>query len=223
MTAQITRQPQGAPGGTGGEFATKQNTPPEGTLTESATGSFAFPPNCIAALDDYLEFFETAPISDRILSNAGHAYRKWHEYALWKYVDDAYAIYGNDPEVVEETRKNYITGNRKKHEFLAQKRMEAAALYPIAEISHNRMRAVLRAHQILVWRGLLSSEEDAERATNHLITISGETKAAHEIAAEYRTTEWARRAFTDSDLAALDAMEAIASSLAEQTRLATGE
>ncbi|MBG7613666.1 hypothetical protein IWC96_00005, partial [Brevundimonas sp. BAL450] len=68
-----TEQPRTA----AGKFDYKPFTPPEGSLTDESEGTFAFPPETVDTAAALAEFFESAPISDRILSNADHAFRKW--------------------------------------------------------------------------------------------------------------------------------------------------
>lgn len=210
----IQSQPR-HPGGssTGGQFTSRQNTPPEGTLAESASGSFAFPPRQFETVEEYIDFFETAPISDRVLSNADHAYRKWRQDQINAEVSAAYDVYGSDPEVVAAVRKNVIISDRKAREFVANSRAEAEAKRPMQSIDSHRLRNVLRAHQMWFYAATAPGEDARERILQHHLH-DGEWTVQGIVDGNF-TTQWASRALTDSDLAAVDAMERVAQTLSE--------
>jgi len=207
-----SRQPEGTPAG--GQFKKRQNKPPEGTLAESATGSFAFPPRAFESVAQYVEFFETAPISDRVLSNADHAYRQWRQDEINAEVRAAYAVYGNDPQVLAQARKNVVTSDRKAQEFIARARAEAEARRPQASIEPHRMRNILRAHQLWYYSSTLETDADRAQVLSH--HLAGQQWTVQEIVDGNSTPGWASRAMTDSDLAAVDAMERVARSLDER-------
>ena len=211
VASDQTREPSGSP--RGGQFAGRANTPPEGALAESATGTFAFPPRSFGSVEEYIEFFETVPISDRVLSNARHAYRKWRQDTINRKVNEAYAIYGNDPQVVAEARKHPLVSEQKAELFVMAERAKAAAEIPDETIDPNNMRSILRAHQLWYYRRTVADgTAEAEIVSSRM---AGLTSTVQSIVDEWRTPEWAFRAMTESDLAAVDAMEEMAATLRE--------
>jgi hypothetical protein len=211
VKSQQPRQTGGVP--EGGQFARKTNTPPEGLLTESATGSFAFPPRTFASVEEYIEFFEAAPISDRILSNADHAYRQWRQDGIDEEVRAAYHVYGNDPKILAAADKNIITSDRHARQFVAEVRAEAEARRPIQFIEPHLLRNVLRAHQMWFFSATAPGDSGQDAVRGH--RLLGGQWTVQEIVDGSSTQEWASRALTDSDLAAVDAMRRVVSTLDE--------
>lgn len=211
------RRPGGAAGGAGGQFATKTNSPPEGTLAESATGSFLYPPERFDTVEEYLEFFDAAPISDQVLSNASHAYRTWRKKAILTHVQQRYEAFGNDKSSIgyRMARDHGVEGLNaavaaERPKWIA----EAEAMYPVDVLPRPQARSVLRAHQIVVLRGMLD-EQDQEAALEHQIQYRDEVVSARDLYHHYNTEEWARAALTESDYAQSEAMNRVASLLAE--------
>lgn len=212
------RQPVGAAGGAGGQFVPKLNSPPEGTLTESATGSFLYPPEKFETLHEYVEFFDNAPVSDQVLSNATHAYRTWRQKAILAHIQAQHEAF------VDETG-NLAYRMAKQHgaegleAAIQLKRPEwkatAEAQYPVESLPRSQARAVLRAHQIVFLRGMLA-EADDQAALDHPVSYQGETRRAEDIVDQYNTYSWAHEALTESDYVQAEAMGRVASLLAQQ-------
>lgn len=199
------------PGGNarGGEYAEKQNSAPRGDLMESATGSFAFPPSEWESEEHLIEFFTTAPISDRILSNADHAYRQWRQQQIDNAVMRDHDQWGEAPETIELAKRNPQEFRNQNKYRQAVVREQAEQKYPQKEVSPARLRTVLRAHQIYQFGSSLG--EDAVRAKNlHRLKIRGEEKSVVDIVNEYHTLGWADRAMTENDLANTDALYRVA-------------
>ena len=211
VQSQQPRHSGGVP--EGGQFTRKANTPPEGLLTESATGSFAFPPRSFETIDEFIEFFESAPISDRILSNTDHAYRQWRDDAITAEVREAYRIYGNDPKVLKAVDKNLFLSEQNAREFVANARADAEAKRPLKFIDPHRLRNVLRAHQLWFYSAAAPGEGAADSVLAH--HPLGSEWSVSQIVEGNSTPEWASRAMTDSDLAAVDAMRRVVSTLDE--------
>lgn len=213
------RRPSGAVGSTGGQFVTKTNSPPEGTLTESATGSFLYPPDRFDTVAEYLDFFESAAISDQVLSNATHAYEAWRQRAIL-------AVIHARHESFVDTKDNLAYRMAAKHgqQGLAAAieherpkwKAEAEALYPVESLPRSQSRAVLRAFQIVYFRGMLPTQEDQQSALDHSMSYYGESVRAEWLADEFNTASWARDALTESDYAQTEAMGRVASLLAQQ-------
>ncbi len=213
VQSQQPRLPGGAP--EGGRFASRANSAPsEGLLTESATGSFAFPPRSFGSAQELIDFFESAPISDRILSNADHAYRKWREDQINEEVRAAYDVYGNDPKIVAGARENPINSEREARIFVNKVRREADAKRPVRVIDQHRLRNVLRAHQIWAYSGTLPTEDEEREVLEY--KTQGSDFTIVQVVESNSTREWLERALTDSDLAAVDAMNRVAQALEEQ-------
>ncbi|WP_433673887.1 hypothetical protein [Microbacterium gorillae] len=183
-------------------------------MTESATGSFAFPPRSFGSAQELIDFFESAPISDRILSNADHAYRKWREDQINEEVRAAYDVYGNDPKIVAGARENPINSEREARIFVNKVRREADAKRPVRVIDQHRLRNVLRAHQIWAYSGTLPTEDEEREVLEY--KTQGSDFTIVQVVESNSTREWLERALTDSDLAAVDAMNRVAQALEEQ-------
>ncbi|WP_288452282.1 hypothetical protein [uncultured Microbacterium sp.] len=205
-----TEQPRTA----AGKFDYKPFTPPEGSLTDESEGTFAFPPETFDTAAALAEFFESAPISDRILSNADHAFRKWREDRIVADLRRDYEAWGNDPRTVATAKRNPIEYHRQADAFSVTRRAEIEAQYPIHSISPVTLRKVLRARQIVVWRGLLPDAEE-QAALDWPVTIAGVATTAADVTHRYSTAEWVERALTDSDLAAVDAMTLVTATLVD--------
>lgn len=224
VEASKPRRPSGSIGGTGGQYAQKTNSPPEGSLAESATGSFLYPPQRFDSLEDYLEFFDTQPISDQVLSNASAAYLAWRARMIDAHVTQRYDIFVNTKDNIaykmaakygQEGLRDAV--NAEKPKWIA----EAEAAYPITSLPRPQARAILRAHQITFMRGMLRPE-DEQAALDHAILHRGEPVRAVDLANHYNTDAWAREALTESDFAQADALNSVAELLRIQQGLAVG-
>jgi len=212
------RRPVGAAGGTGGQFVPKLNSPPEGTLTESATGSFLYPPERFDSLAEYLDFFENAPISDQVLSNASYAYRAWRQKAILAFIHERHEEFVNTPGNIAHRMAAKHGSAGLEDAINAQRpqwKAEAEERYPLESLPRSQARSVLRAHQIVVLRGMLPQDEE-QSALEHLLPHRDVMVTASDLADYYATTEWAKNALTESDYAQAEAMGRVASLLAQQ-------
>lgn len=212
------RRPGGAAGGAGGQFAQKTNSPPEGTLAESATGSFLYPPERFESAEQYLTFFAAAPISDQVLSNASHAYRKWRQKAILAHIHARHSAFVDDKDnIAYRMAKQHgkagldLAIERERPTWIA----EAEAMYPITELPEAQSRSALRAHQIVLQRGMLAPE-DQQAAMDYPIPHGSGFARAEDLVDRYHTYQWAEAALTESDYAQTEAMNRIAILLAEQ-------
>lgn len=209
------RRPKGAP--VGGQFAEKQNTPPGGSLVDSVSGSFLFPPNNLSTADALVKFFTTQPISDRVLSNARYAYRAWREQKIRDHVSVKLAAWEQSREANRIARKQGDEGlDHAAEPLLHGWRAEAEAMYSVEQLPASHTRPVLVARQIVVYRGILEDDAEEQKALEHEIVVSGDTYNVSALVAEYSAHEWAPRALTESDLPAVDSMSLVARILDEQ-------
>lgn len=198
-----------------GQFAEKRNSPPatglnaEPVAIAHAGGSFIFPLVNFADEDDLVAFFVNAPLSDRLLSNADHAYKHWRTEQINDYVRAAYKEYGNDPKVVREAAKSPLVSDMKAQQFVDAKRREAEDMFPNPELPANYIRGILVARQIAYYSGALDG--DRESVFDRRIDLGGGDVAtvAH-LVDHYSADKWVPRALTDSDLAAIDATYRVA-------------
>lgn len=187
-------------------------------MTESATGSFLYPPEQFESVQDYLEFFDSAAISDQVLSNATHAYRTWRQKSILAHIQAQHEAFVNTKDnVAYRMAKTHgregldlaIEAERPKW------RAEAEGLYPVESLPRSQSRAVLRAHQMVFLRGMLP-EQDEQAVLDHQIPHLGAPVRAEDLVDHYNTYEWAHEALTESDYAQADAMNRVASLLAAQ-------
>lgn len=216
------RQPSGAAASTGGQFAPKKNPPPEDPLAESATGTFLYPPADLRLIDDYIAFFESATISDQVLSNATYAYQAWRRKAMLAHIRHLEGIFRDNPskELVKAIQNAGVNAHQVLENHVAPHRpqwiAEAEAMYPIHGLPRAQLRNILRAHQICVHRGMLP-EADEQKAEDHPILHEGTYVRAGDLAAHYNTQQWARDALTESDFATAETMNRVANLIAEQS------
>lgn len=212
------RRPIGSAGGAGGQFVPKLNSPPEESLAESATGSFLYPPERFENAEDYLAFFDSAPISDQVLSNATHAYHAWRQRMVLSHIHAQHTQFvnteGNTAHRMaaqhgQEGLELAIEAERPKW------KAEAEKLYPIDRLPRSKARSILRAHQIVYLRGMLR-QEDKQAALDHGVPFGDEQVRAEWLVDEFHTDAWAREALTESDYAQAEAMGRVASLLAQQ-------
>lgn len=200
-----------------GQYAGTLNTPPETTLAESATGSFLYPPVHLYA-DEHIAFFEESAISDRVLSNASHSYKKWRMERVLEHVREASAAALRDPQSLENRmqKSHGDPGYRDALNHQKPARVAAAeAAYPLTDIPSTRMRTILRAHQM--WRlspGLADGEDS--KVDEHEMELLGQTTTVAAIVESYRTRDWVARALTENDFAQTEALERVAGLLALQ-------
>lgn len=215
---EVPRQPAGAAGGTGGQFTSRENTPPEGTLAESATGSFLYPPERFDSVEEYVEFFTTTPISDQVLSNASYAFDAWRKRQILNYVIASNTELKNrtgGPEERIVREEGHAGLERLVAENTARARAEAEHLYPTKVIPRGAARSILRAHQIVLQRGLLPEDIEDEVLQTPL-PHQGDLIPARELVQMYQTNDWAPAALTENDYAQAETMGRVASLVARQ-------
>lgn len=232
VDADRPRHGAGAPGGTGGQFAAKANTTPGDTLAESATGSFLFPPGGMATANELREFFTTTPVSDRVLSNAQHSYKKWRESEIWRIGFPILEKWNMDPANIERGKqaaaqdradakrfRRPVVDNHHKILMAEGEKMareEAAKQLPPFQVPGQHMRVALAARQITWYRGVLPTDEEKAKVSQLALPLGDQTATVQEVTDFYQTSEWASRALTESDIAATDAMDRIADLLESQ-------
>ena len=198
--------PADDPAGTGGQWAEKAQSTPEAHLA-TVVGSFLFPPLNYGpnGVVDYIEFWESAPISDRVLSNLIEVYRANREEWLGANLDRWSSVFSNSVETAEWLRKKKPDSNqiRARHEaarLVELRRLEAER--PAATISSQTARSVARAAQMYRCAGALTDEEK-ERVDNHPVMMTRDSKpwTVKGIWADYHLDEIDDRALVDQDLA----------------------
>lgn len=218
-TTPVPRHPGGAVGGVGGQFTHKVNLPPEGSLTESATGSFLYPPENLRTAGEMISFLESAPISDQVLSNATYAYTAWRKKAMLAHIHARHTQFMNDPDSLAgrmAARHGQLGLDRALDEERPKWIAEAEAMYPVTRLPRTLARNVLRAHQIVLLRGMLRDEDEKQKALDHLISHDDRMVRADDLVTYYNTMEWAKDALTESDYAQAETMNRVALLLAEQ-------
>ena len=221
---ETVRRPAGTPNGHGGEFAARLLTDPEGNLAEETNGSFLYPPDRFPSYTEYVEFWETAPISDRVLSNASHAYRAWLQGA-----EDAY---------VRANWHRFEEGNAKTERMLTKKLgADAQTLnvesrqklieefrhqYP-AEISPRHMRQVLRAYSVASYWASIEDPSGRDLALRYTAQIDGRSLTLGDIAQRFSPDSWAERALTEADLPVVDSLRYLAQATDQRDGYETGD
>ncbi len=197
--------PAGAPDNTGGQWAPKTSNPPETDLIDDTAGSFLFPPLSYNGFEGYIKFWETAPISDRVLSNLVVAYEQNRERWIGEQLDAWAKKRSNDPELLKWARSPKTTAveiqidhERARAEELARLRAER----PIDEIGPVRARGVAIAAQLYRFKKALPPE-DQVRVNDHKIRITfvEEPKTVRQIWQQYHLTEIVDHALVDADFA----------------------
>lgn len=221
---EVPRHPAGTPASRGGEFAARQLTDPEGTLAEDAAGSFIYPPDHFDSFREFAEFWESAPISDRVLSNASHAYRTWLQSA-----EDA-AVRGNWHQYEEGNEKTERMLQRKlgagskdlNLESRGQVIADFRAKLP-ARVSPRHMRQVLRAYQMgqLVSSILDRAEQDG--LDTYTFTVDDEQLTGAQLEDLYHPSMWAERALTEADLPVVDSLRYLAQATDQRDGYETGD
>lgn len=200
-----------------GQWDRKMNTPPEGTLAESATGSFLYPPR-FATAEEHIAFFEAEPISDRVLSNASYSYQRWRKDKMLEYVMAKNVAASNDPDGLFQTMSKKF-GTKGLEDARALKlpewRAEAEATYPVAELPYTQLRTILRSYQMCILRGALP-EEERQAVLDHEVSFNDQPWRAVDLSDHYAAAQWAPRALTESDYAQTEALNRVAGLLAQQ-------
>lgn len=207
-------QPRHAAGtSAGGQYAAKATTPPGGSL--AGGGSFIFPPR-MSSVEETNEFFRNAPLSDRVLSNAEHAYRKWwneQRDANRKETTEAWDRVPANQRWVERATPTEF--NNKLIELINEADAKFVHTLPRLELSGDDLREILIARQVTYESSRLGTgfyEQARQIATN----FRGDRVTLGAIIDYHRTHEWVHRALTETDLPAVDAMEAVATALQRQ-------
>ena len=201
-TVDLERQPAGAPSGVGGQFAPRMNSAPSGGIVaESATGSFAFPPDGFHTADEMRGFFMNAPISDQILSNAQYAYKRMQKRAD---IDERHnAMMGNrEMRKLEDT--DFDEFLRVRDNLLAKARFDSERTFKASPLPVDGIRAILRARQLWNFSVLLPDPAEQQSVENTQITFRGQVWTAKDLAAHYQTEKWIEGVLSESDLAVAD-------------------
>jgi len=191
-----------------GRFSEKSNSAPAQALSheEPQSGSFLFPPASFANADELFNFFDTVPISDRILSNVTHAQEHWRNEEINKAVREQYRVYGNDPKVVREAKVNPELSDRKAREFVSAVRREEEAKRPAHALNPGDVRSIIVARQLDFYRHTVVDLKgtDTDWVLERELPVYGGSRSARQLLDDYEVHEWARRALTESDLAVID-------------------
>ena len=205
---QIDEQPHvpaDDPAGTGGQWAEKTQSTPEAHLA-TVVGSFLFPPLNYGpnGVEDYIEFWESAPISDRVLSNLIEVYRANREEWLGAGLDRWSRIFSNSVETAEWLRKkkpdsNQIRDRHNAARLVELRRLEAER--PTAVISSQTARSVARAAQMYRCAGALT-DDDKALVDNHpvMMTRDSEPWTVKEIWTGFHLDEIDDRSLVDQDV-----------------------
>ena len=198
--------PAHSPDGAGGQFTVVNNSDPEAALPDSR-GSFLFPPinygpNGVAS---YLEFWENAPVSDRVLSNVVSTYTQNRETWIGESLDRWSKVRDNDPVHMKwvADKKTTEFDVLKGHEVDRQAELERLnAERPITTISSANARSIATAAQMYSQCAAFSKEEQ-EQVDNHLIRFGRgrEPERVVDIYNEYHLSEIVNVAFVDQDVA----------------------
>ena len=221
---ETVRRPAGAPDGRGGEFATRHLTDPEGNLAEETRGSFLYPPDRFPSYEEYIEFWESSPISDRVLSNASHAYRTWLQGAEDAYVRANWHRFeeGNaktDRMLHKKLGADAQTVNVESRQSLIDEFREK---YP-SEVSPRHMRQVLRAYSVASYWASIEDPSGRGLAQRYTTEIDGQALTLDEIAQRYCPDNWAERALTEADLPVVDSLRYMAQATDQRDGYETGE
>lgn len=195
----------------GGQFTEKPLSHPEANLSNLTQGSFLFPPADYGpeGVKSYLEFWENAPISDRVLSNLITAYDINRNRFIERAIDDWARDYQlNDKEF--RARKFKAENGKfdpEEHKRLfevarSEKLAEIRALRPHTTIQITQARGIAVAARIYECSGTFTPEEQAI-IDAHKIKISraAEPASVAEIWQAFHLGEITDMAFTDQDLA----------------------
>lgn len=187
-------------------------------MAENPYGSFLYPPSSFSTAAELIEFYESAAISDTVLSNADYAFRRWRKRSILAEIHAADLAFTNDPNgIAARTAAQFGTPGL--NDLLAKERPKwraaAEARYPLQEIGKSHMRSIVRADRIAGLRGMLPSHEQ-QAALDHKMTFRGQVLTVNDIAVSYRTEDWLPDALTESDYAQSMAIRDLSSLLASQ-------
>ncbi len=224
ITDEIPRHPAGTPASRGGEFAARRLTDPEGTLAEESAGSFIYPPDHFDTFEEFADFWESAPVSDRVLSNASHAYRTWLQSA-----EDA-AVRGNWHQYEEGNQKTERMLQRKLGQGAKKLNLESReqiiaefrAQFP-ARVSPRHMRQVLRAYQMGKLVSSIVDRAEQDKIDTYTFTVDDEQVTGDQLEDLYHPSMWAERALTETDLPIVDSLRYLAQAADQRDGYETGE
>ena len=198
-------QPASSPDGAGGQWAEKAQSTPEAPL-DTTVGSFLFPPRNYGpnVVGDYIKFWETVPISDRVLSNLVSVYRANREEWLGAGLDRWASIDGNSVETAEWLRKkkpdsNQIRDRHNAARLVELRRLEAER--PIKEIVAMGARTVAIAAQMYRCSGWMSDEDQRTIEERAMPLSAHRGWTVRQIWDEYHLGDIVPRALVDQDLA----------------------
>lgn len=221
---EVPRHPAGTPASRGGEFAARQLTDPEGTLAEDATGSFIYPPDHFDSFQEFAEFWESTPISDRVLSNASHAYRTWLQYAEDAAVRGNWHQYEEGNEKTERMLQRKLGAGSKDLNLESREQIiaEFRAKFP-ARVSPRHLRQVLRAYQMGQLVSSIVDRAEQDELDSYTFTVDDEQLTGAQLEDLYHPSMWAERALTEADLPVVDSLKYLAQATDQRDGYETGD
>lgn len=195
-----------------GKFAEKPLRIEAVRVRDNSSATFSFPPQFTTA-EEHLNFFFTAPISERVLSNAIFAHRELRhqqaeEKAEWEarwFLERRRTRAPLSANYEDDSRhrryKKESLGNDQVYWelLLADERKKAWQELPQAEIPERDVEQVMRAGW--AWRksgGLSDAELSIIDSTQ--VELSNATMTIKEIVEHFSTGRWIDDAVTDTDL-----------------------
>ena len=199
--------PANSPDGSGGQFTGVANSDPEAALPSEVKGSFLFPPNNYGpnGVASYIEFWENAPISDRVLSNVISTYAQNRETWIGEGLDRWAKVRDNDPAHLKWVRDKKTTEFEvlKGHEVDRSAELERLrAERPIQAIHSSTVRSIAIAAQMYGQSSSFSKDEQTV-IDNHMMQMErgGEPERVADLYRKYHLSEIVNVAFVDQDVA----------------------
>lgn len=205
-TEEQPHVPAQSPDGTGGQFEGKIQSFPEVPL-DTTVGSFLFPPIDYGpgGFKDYVKFWESAPVSDRVLSNLITVYRTNRENWLGDNLDRWARGFDNSLATFEWIRKSKPNSDqiRARHDKARNEELQRLeAERPRTDISSQTARSVAMAAQMYRCAGSLSPADQAKvDAYTIRMAREGEPWTVKEIWTDFHLDEIDDRALVDQDIA----------------------
>jgi hypothetical protein len=173
----------------------------------AGAGTFLFPPAHYgpAGIDSYIQFWENAAISDRVLSNVKSAYRHNRERWLGDQLDRWAVTFGNDPGNIHRWSKKAVTREDIASEHEAARTIELARLSAkrsIEYVYNSQARALACAAQMYNNCGSFTPGEQAQVDSHKLVIARGlAAETVKSLYERYHLKEIVGAAFVDHDLA----------------------
>lgn len=200
----------GQPRDDGGRFDSYER-PASLPVHTGQMASFAFPPSFDTA-EEHMQFYMTAPISDRILSNARFAYEDFRELQIERYRNqkvrelneaqrkgEKWAV-----DLVEDVRQRYPHASVASRQINIMNRFEAEAeaMHPM-KIHHRIVETLVRASWAHRQSGGMRDEE-VLKIENYVVDAGSSERqnssTVIDLAHRWQSWEWIDAAITESDL-----------------------